>query len=214
MIILKRLVFILLVLALFLVPLRLFVQSRYCSSSDMWPAIPFGTKFVIERWSTMCDKLTHGDVVVFYPPKDEVPDIDDLSFSRLLGDLTGLPFFDCRPVFIKRIIGLPGDKVEIKAGLGVYLNDQLLKEPYCMDTAQYSLSELRDIGGPVATGENFIPYPDSRAPIVVPDGHLFVLGDKRNNSQDSHQLGFVNKNRLVGKAWFAFEPDGIMPIRK
>ncbi len=169
---------------------------------------------MVERWSTIFGQLTRGDVVLFYPPKDEVPGIDDFSLSRLLGDLSGLPFFECRPVFIKRVIGLPGDKVEIKAGQGVYLNGEPLKEPYCMDIAQYSLARLQDIGGPVATGKFFTPYPDSTAPIVVPEGHLFVLGDKRNNSQDSHQLGFINKNRLVGRAWFAFEPDGIMPIRK
>ena len=86
--------------------------------------------------------------------------------------------------FIKRIIGVPGDMVEVRAGR-VYLNGQLQDEPYIRDGASYD-----------------------RPAQVVPPGQYFVLGDNRPNSSDSHVWGFVPADNLVGKAWFAYWPPG------
>jgi signal peptidase I len=84
--------------------------------------------------------------------------------------------------FIKRIIGVPGDTIEIRAGR-VYLNGQVQDEPYIREGASYD-----------------------RPPQVVPTGQYFVLGDNRPNSSDSHVWGFVPADNLVGKAWFAYWP--------
>jgi len=83
--------------------------------------------------------------------------------------------------YIKRIIGLPGDTVTIKNG-HVYLNEQELVEPY---TAAQSRT----------TGE-----------WQVPGDHIFVLGDNRNNSQDSRNFGFVSMDHVIGKAIFIYWP--------
>ena len=89
--------------------------------------------------------------------------------------------------YIKRVIGLPGETVEIRAYDHVYINGMRLNEPYIHDTANYS-------------------YP----PTVVPANTLFVLGDNRRNSSDSHlpDNGPVPMDRVVGRAWFAYWPPG------
>jgi signal peptidase I len=83
--------------------------------------------------------------------------------------------------YIKRIIGLPGDTVSLKNGQ-VYLNGQQLDEPYIAASTH-------------TTGE-----------WQVPGDHLFVLGDNRNNSQDSRNFGFVSMDNVVGKAVFIYWP--------
>lgn len=198
-------------LIIVLTAVRQFVQARYCPSTSMAPTVDVGDRFLTERWSIYGNDVKRGDVVLFYPPKEEVPDIDTLSVPSFLGDLTGLPVFPNRTVFIKRVIGIAGDRIEIKPSGGVYVNQKRLEEPY-LEPATYSMLTLGDIGGRVATGENYCPYPNSTEPVVVPNGALFLLGDNRNNSQDSHVHGFIKRDRLVSKAWLKITPEGLKPI--
>lgn len=88
---------------------------------------------------------------------------------------------------IKRIIGLPGDQVRVEGG-AVYINGTRLKEPY--------ISPDR---APAYTDEQ-----------TVPDGELYVLGDNRNNSSDSHQWGFVPLKEVIGRAIVIYWPLGRM----
>jgi len=82
---------------------------------------------------------------------------------------------------IKRIIGLPGDEVAVRDGQ-VLVNGQALNEPY------------------IAAAPNYQGY------WTVPEGHLFVLGDNRNDSSDSHQWGLLPFDNIVGKAVFIYWP--------
>jgi signal peptidase I len=100
-----------------------------------------------------------GDVIVFKYPGE--PDRD----------------------FIKRIIGVPGDTVEIKDDGLVYVNGHALAEPYELERPN-----------------------NSYGPAVVPEGEYFVLGDNRNNSFDSRNWGFVPEKDIIGKAWVSYFP--------
>jgi len=99
-------------------------------------------------------------------------------FRRLLG----LPnISDDYEDYIKRVIGLPGDTVKIENGT-IWINDALVNEPY--------------IAAP----------PDYSGQWTVPEGDLFVLGDNRNNSADSHAWGFLPKQNVLGKAVVIYWP--------
>jgi len=95
---------------------------------------------------------------------------------------------------IKRVIGLPGDRLRIQRG-EVFINDQPLAEPYIRFQASYN-------------------FPFDRHDLVVPAGQYFVLGDNRPNSRDSHLGWFVPAENLVGRAWLSYWPPaawGVMP---
>ena len=105
-----------------------------------------------------------GDIIVFRAPTQ--PDKD----------------------FIKRVIGVPGDTVEIRGGQ-VYINDQPIEEPYIRDRAPYVVPRL-----------------------VVPPNHYFVLGDNRPNSSDSHVWGLVPAENIVGRAWVSYWPPNLWGV--
>lgn len=109
-----------------------------------------------------------GDIIVLTPPDGSVVD-------------TSKPF-------IKRVIGLPGDVVEIRDN-GVFINGVQLDEPYI--DGELTWCESRGEACPIQT---------------VPDGHVFVLGDNRDNSSDSRLIGFVPWDNIIGKAWFSYWP--------
>lgn len=84
--------------------------------------------------------------------------------------------------FIKRVIGLPGDTIAVQDGR-VFVNQQLLTEAYVAEPPNYLMS-----------------------PMVIPPAQLFMMGDNRNNSNDSHIWGFLPRENIVGHACFRFWP--------
>ena len=83
-------------------------------------------------------------------------------------------------VFVKRVVGLPGDVVELKSGY-LYVNGEKYDEPYVKD--EYRAGGRNDFG-----------------PVTVPEGRYFVLGDHRNNSNDSRYVGAITRDMILGHA--------------
>ena len=125
------------------------------------------------------DPIRRGDIVVFKFPED--PERD----------------------FIKRVIGLPGDTIELKQKR-VYLNGKRLDEPYVQYLSPPEESSGEDYDVRVRYG-----------PVTVPDDHYFMMGDNRDNSQDSRYWGFMPRSYVKGKALFVYWSfdDGFTSVR-
>ena len=95
--------------------------------------------------------------------------------------------------FVKRIIGLPGDELYIKEGY-VYINGEKYDEPYVNDAYR------------VAGGSNGWAFYSEEDPFIVPDGEYFVMGDHRNNSNDSRAQGTITRDMIIGQVRFVFFP--------
>jgi signal peptidase I len=145
--------------------IRTFVaEARYIPSGSMLPTLEINDRLVVEKVSYYFNPPERGDIVVFWPPESLTPPGER------------------RDAFIKRIIGLPGDIVEIYDGQ-VFVNDQPLEEGYIQEPPNYQWG-----------------------PEQVPEGQYLVLGDNRNSSYDSHSWGFVPAENIIGKAMVRFWP--------
>ena len=105
-------------------------------------------------------ELHPGDIIVFHPPS-EAHSSDD---------------------FIKRLIALPGETVEIRDH-NTYINEQVINEPYVAE-----------------------PQIKTMEPVVVPEGYVFVMGDNRNDSKDSREWGFLPIDSITGRTLFRYWP--------
>jgi signal peptidase I len=150
-----------LVLAIFIfLVLQFTVQSFIIVGSSMQPSFQDGERLLINKVVYKFRQPERGEVIIFHPPASPKSD------------------------YIKRVVALPGDSVEVK-GTAVYVNGIKLDEPYVNNPAAYTLSERK-----------------------VPENEYFVLGDNRNNSDDSHNDWTVPRENIIGKAWFSFWPPG------
>lgn len=163
-------------------------EIRWIPSGSMRPTLIEGDRIVVERVSHFFSKPKRGDILVFYPPFVK----PNRSLIGILARRTGI---GCRDVaFIKRVVGMPGDKLEIKqmsdGKYVVLINDQPLKEDYI-------LSEYDSI--PCSPTMHC-------GPMIVPEGKYFMMGDNRGNSEDSRFWGFLAEGRIVGRACCVFWP--------
>ena len=190
-----------------------FIEARYIPSESMVPTLRINDRLIVEKVTKNLRligvnlPIQRGDVIVFYPPPEGNRG-KDLKYNplSLFARWTGLPFLPQDDAYIKRVIGLPGDLIEIKAREGVFINGKLLLEPYANELPAYSCTDLKDI--------EVYRKKELSGKIVVPKGHFFLMGDNRNRSQDSHVWGFLDERRIVGRAavlvWRTFKANPIL----
>ncbi len=153
-----------LVLALIL---RTFVvQAFWIPSGSMVPTLLPGDRVLVAKFWYWFQEPKRGQIMVFKYPVDPQRD------------------------FVKRIVGLPGDVIEIRDGI-VSVNGAPIAEPYIRNHDLFTLTE-----GPV--------FP--KVPLTVPKGSYFVMGDNRPNSQDSRFWGVVPKQNVRGPAFIRYWP--------
>ncbi len=126
---------------------------------------------LVDKLSPRWDPYSHGDIVVFEPPA---------SWSQ-----GSVPF-------IKRVIGVAGDQIELRDGL-VSVNGVELSEEYI----------FREVDG---VQQQTLPAPGGATLWVVPEGALFVMGDHRQDSADSRNFGAIEVSHVVGRAWLRYWP--------
>ncbi len=136
------------------------IQPVKVEGTSMQPRLIDQERIFVNRFIYRFADIRRGDIVVFWYPRDR------------------------NKSFIKRVVGLPGDELEIRYG-SLYVNGQRLDEPYLK-------AEFRDR--------------DSLRRETVPAGQYFVLGDHRNSSNDSRNWGFVPGDLIYGKAVFRYWP--------
>lgn len=179
------------VLGLVLVLRSFMIEPFQIPSKSMVPTLKVGDFILVSKWSYGLrlpvlrtkifdvDSPKRGDVVVFFPPHEE-------------------------RYFIKRLVGLPGDKIQVINGK-LYVNNAAMPQTdTIVDTgASRSQVMMEDLDGvehliqkrvpPTRMSQNFST--------LVPQGHYFMMGDSRDNSSDSRVWGPVPEERIVGKAF-------------
>ncbi len=145
---------------------------------SMQPTIENNEYVLIDKLTPRVDTYHRGDIVVFAPPR---------AAATQLGE-----------PFIKRIVGVAGDTLELREGR-VFVNGTALDEPY-----------LFGVGG---VGEPTEPESDEVS-WTIADGELFVMGDHRQRSSDSRSFGPIKVDSVVGRAWLRYWPlagFGVLP---
>jgi signal peptidase I len=151
--------------SIFLFIYLLVMQPHKIKGSSMEPDFHNGEFLLTDKVSYRLGKPKLGDVIVFKAPPDD------------------------RDEYIKRIIGLPGDTIELQNGK-VLRNGKELTEPYL------DKSTLTGAGNFALEGQK----------LTVPENKLFVMGDNRPHSYDSRNFGFIDQSKITGRAWILYWP--------
>ncbi|MCG9884894.1 MAG: signal peptidase I [Cyanobacteria bacterium] len=173
-------------------------EARYIPSESMVPALQINDRLIVEKLSyRFGEGPARGDIIVFSPT-------DALKAESF------------KDAMIKRTIGLPGDRVELREGR-VYVNGSALDEAYVAPMT------VLDTGDPRLQGRFVPPLENNRqgtginvcrpradafleGPVTVPPDSYLVLGDNRNRSYDSRCWGVVPRDRIIGRAVWRFWP--------
>jgi len=137
--------------------LQVSIKSFKVFNISMLPTIQPGDHIILNKLAYLFGPPQRGDVIIFYSPRHN----EDL---------------------IKRVIAIPGDRVEVKKGK-VFINDIALIETYILEQPRYTVFEK-----------------------IIPPDSYFVLGDDRNNSDDSHGGWTVPGTNIIGKPWLLYWP--------
>ncbi len=155
----RDLIVVVLLTAVCFVGIHAAMQTSIIKEHSMEPSLYEGQRLILNKAKYVFDDPARGEIIVFLHPNH--------PHSTPL---------------IKRIIGLPGDTVEIWDGQ-VIVNSYVIDEPYLGEPAGYEMGE-----------------------ITVPEGHYFVLGDNRNYSEDSHNDWTVPRENILAQAWLSIWP--------
>jgi signal peptidase I len=139
------------------------IQAFFIPSGSMLPTLHEDDRVLVNKLSYDLHDVHRGDLVVFERPENEAA-----------GQIKDL---------IKRVVGLPGERIESRDG-DVYIDGDLLEEPYLADGAETTGLE----------------------PQTVPEGHVFVMGDNRGDSMDSRVFHAINEDLIVGRAFVRVWP--------
>ena len=165
-----------LTLIIFFVIQTFIAQPYQVQQNSMERTLEPGQYVLVDKLTPRLDTYKRGDIVVFSPPDAWAQE-------------DGTPF-------IKRVIGVGGDKVEVKNG-EVYVNGTALVEPYLFADAP---------------GDPAEPTVASQESWIVPAGELFLMGDHRANSEDSRAFGAVPVSQIIGRAWLRYWPINVFGI--
>ncbi|RME51760.1 MAG: signal peptidase I [Caldilineae bacterium] len=144
--------------------IRIGIQNYRIEGQSMEPNFHDGEYLIVNKLAYRLGEYERGDVIVFHYPNDPTKD------------------------YIKRVIGLPGDVVEIRGGV-LYVNNMPVEEPY-----------------------DHMPMIRDEPPVLVEPGHLYVLGDNRPASSDTRSWGLLPQDLVIGKAWLAIWPPSIFGV--
>ena len=143
--------------------LRLIIQDFVVDSQSMENTFQNGERVLVDKLAYKFGAPQRGDVIIFHPP---IPSTSP---------------------FIKRVIGLPGERVEIENGIVTVVKPDgsmiILDEPYIKEPPNYDYTSA-----------------------IIPPNEYFVMGDNRNDSEDSHYGWFVSRDEIIGKAWLCIWP--------
>lgn len=161
------------------------VQPFYVDGPSMLPTLEDNDRVMISKIAYLMGDPVAGDVVVIVNPDMTKRREDPFEWAiRHVKEAFGVPTGD-QPDFIKRVIAVAGDEIEIRAST-VYVNGEALEEPYINPNGAMSDMEA----------------------LVVPPEHVWVMGDNRGVSRDSRQFGAVHESEIVGKAIIRIWPLG------
>ena len=152
------------------VGLRTFAfQTFFIPSGSMEPTLQIGDRIIVDKLSVDWGSIHRGDILVFKSPPTE--------------NCGGDPVVD----LVKRVIGLPGDKL-FSRGDTIYVNSKKLDENW---------SHSEPLGNPIASESD---------PVVVQANHYFMMGDNHSDSCDSRMWGTITRSDIIGKAFFRVWP--------
>ena len=151
----------------------------------MEPTLNINDRVLVVKSYYVNPEIQSGDVVVFYSPNSEYEKNFLNDFAQGLNSI--INFYDQTPfsnsAIIKRVVGVGGDRVQIKENGEVYVNSN-----------KFIVLNINE-------GSNFV-----EKVYDIPIGEVFVLGDNRNNSQDSRFIGTINNDLIIGKAFYVVYP--------
>ena len=165
--------------------------------SSMYPTLQENQRLLLNRWLRTAKKLPNrGDIITFEKPStinytaDELDKLNPIakyedSSKNLIENFSYYVLEINKESYIKRVIGLPGEHIEIRDG-NVYINGELLQEEYLREGVTTNSTIFTEL--------------------TVPDGYIFVMGDNRSDSMDSRNFGCIPVSKVESKVCLRFWP--------